>query len=73
MRIQRNLVVFKNYSNHNNLATQILIKSLEYVHCALAPKPPARITQKLITDGSTSETSGLAGGGGLVRDDRGTT
>ena len=72
MRIQRNLVVFKNYSNHNNLATQILIKSLEYVHCALASKPPARITQKLITDGSTSETSGLAGGGGLVRDDRGT-
>ena len=51
-RIIRNSVVFKNYSNHNNLATQILIKSLQYAHCALAPKPPARITQQLITDGS---------------------
>ena len=75
-------MVFKNGPIHGNLATDIMSKSLEYVHCALSFNASARLSQKLIRwerlatgwlklnmDGSASEQLGVAGGGGIVRDE----
>ncbi|KAK9998044.1 hypothetical protein SO802_017647 [Lithocarpus litseifolius] len=62
----------------------IVSKSLEYVHCALSFNASARISQNLIrwerpalgwlklnTDGLALEQLGVAGGGGVLRDERG--
>lgn len=46
--LRTNAVVFKNNSNHSNLAADIVGKSLEYVHYAPSFKALTKTSQKLI-------------------------
>ena len=79
-------MAFLKWETTFSLEFEIAIHTIEFLpsQIYLTLKAPARLTQKLIrwerpaagwlklnTDGSASETLGVAGGGGVVRDERG--
>ncbi|KAL0005698.1 hypothetical protein SO802_013259 [Lithocarpus litseifolius] len=81
---QRNQVVFNNRGVNLNLSNLIFVQAMEYVQCITQPKcnnrmairqvrweKPSTGWVKLNTDGFVNASSGSAGGGGLIRDDRG--
>ena len=81
---QRNLMVFKGRRPNPLLAKDILLRAFEYLSYASPTKDavrrvckpvcwskPASGWVKLNTDGSSLGNSGLAGGGGLIRDEEG--
>ena len=82
--LKRNLLVFHNKSAHHSLIPEILSKSSEFFHCTMSPRNAPRMTTKLIkwekpasewvklnTVGSSLGNPGIAGCGGLVRDEDG--
>ena len=81
----RNHTVFRNSGPNPNLAKEITLRSFEYFFCAAPDKRSVdRVTRpiqwsklvagwmKLNTDGSSLGNPGLAGGGGLIRNEEGT-
>ena len=81
--LKRNQLVFHNRPIVTNYALEIMGWALEFFHCVLSPKmrtslmikrvsweKPGSGWMKLNMDGSTS-CLGIAGGGGLVRDENG--
>jgi len=80
----RNHHVFKGGVLYPNVAKEILARVMEYNHCASSHTAAKRMVMKSIrwdkpstgwkklnTDGSLVDSLGLAGGGGVVRDDQG--
>ena len=78
----RNQFVFKGRSQYPNLAKDIKARALEYMHCAcsftatkkwvlrrIRWEKPDTGWMKLNTDGASSGSLGLAGGGGVIRDE----
>lgn len=78
----RNEVVFNRKGRSPKLAMEIVYQAMEYLHCVAAPRlqgrrvlrsilweRPKQGWKKLNTDGSCSELHGLAGCGGVVRND----
>ncbi|XP_065639085.1 uncharacterized protein LOC136071559 [Quercus suber] len=81
---QRNQVVFNNKGVNPNISNLIIRQATKFVHCVTQPRCNSRMIirqikwekpntgwVKLNTDGSTDIASGTTGGGGLIRDDRG--
>ena len=81
---QRNQVVFNNKRVNPNISILIFRQATEFVHCVTQPRCSSRMIirqikwekpntgrVKLNTDGSVGIAAGTAGGGGLIRDDRG--
>ena len=80
----RNQLVFENKELNSSLALDINHRALEYFHCAGKPlgmkckivkqvrwEKPCTGWLKLNTDGASMGNTGLAGGGGLLRDKNG--
>ena len=80
----RNNLIFKNLDHNPNLAKVILDRALEYYFCAnnsfatkrlvlrnISWEKPRNGWLTLNTDGSVASVSGIAGGGGLLRDANG--
>lgn len=79
---QRNSLVFQNRSSNPNLATQIISQASDFHWCAADWKKANSFTmknirwerprggwRKLNTDGSSLGNPGLAGGGGVIKDE----
>ena len=80
----RNVIVFNRKGRNQNLALDIVYQAMEYFHCVVAPRMqgrrvlrrirwecPVQGWKKLNTDGSSNELHGLAGYGGVVRNEDG--
>ncbi|KAK4578315.1 hypothetical protein RGQ29_028437 [Quercus rubra] len=80
----RNHFVFKGTMQYPNVAKEILGRVMEYTYCAYSHTAVKRMMMKSIrwekpnsgwkklnTDGSSADSLGLAGGGGVVRDEHG--
>ena len=80
----RNDIVFNRKGRSTNLALDIVYQAKEYVHCVTAPRLQSRRVlrsirwerpdfgwRELNTDGACSEPHGLAGCGGVVRNEDG--
>ena len=81
---QRNQVVFNNKGVNPNISNLIIRQASEFMHCVTQPRCSSRMIirqikwekpntgwVKLNTDGFADIAAGTAGGGGLIRDDRG--
>ena len=80
----RNNTVFNKKNRNPSLAIEIVKQALEYYHCVASPRlqtrkvlkgirweRPPQGWMKLNTDGSVNENPGLAGCGGVIKDDPG--
>ncbi|KAK9984218.1 hypothetical protein SO802_033743 [Lithocarpus litseifolius] len=79
-----NLYIFKDRTRNPNVAKEILARAMECNHCACSHTATKKLTlrsirwekpnagwMKLNTDGSSIGTLGLAGSGGVIRDEEG--
>ena len=77
-------MVFNKKNGNPSLALEIVRQALEYYHCVASPgmqtckllkgirwERPPQGWMKLNTDGSANGNPGLAGCGGVIRDDAG--